>query len=83
MEQLRNDWRFQGQDKYLNEAELLHMPYLPYSEQWEHEHCDFCTAKISNYEGDLHIAYCTINKRHWICEECFNDFKDMFKWKVV
>ena len=29
------------------------------------------------------MEYCTIDNYHWICENCFNDFKDMFKWTVV
>jgi hypothetical protein len=45
-------------------------------------------GKSNNYnykecDGTLHEGYCTIDNYHWICETCFHDFKDMFKWKVV
>ena len=38
--------------------------------------------KISEYDGDLHEGYCTKDEKCWICEKCFNDFKEMFDWKV-
>ena len=44
---------------------------------WDHEHCYFCWKKI--VEDD--IAYCLdSNPEHWICETCFDDFKDRFGW---
>ena len=27
------------------------------------------------------IFYCTEDMKHWICEECFNDFKEQFNWQ--
>ena len=78
------DWRNRGQDEYLIDISLKFVSkYTKFSPEWEHEHCEFCTSKISEYEGDLHQAYCTKDEKKWICEECFNDFKDMFRWKVI
>ena len=31
---------------------------------------------------DLTQGYCTADQKYWICEECFNDFKEMFKFEV-
>ena len=45
-----------------------------------HEHCDFCWEKaMTNTECEF---YCTKDMRHWICKECFEDFKDKFGWIV-
>ena len=45
-----------------------------------HEHCEFCMEKVTmDNEGEF---YCTTDMEHWICSECFNDFKEPFEWKV-
>lgn len=45
-----------------------------------HEHCEFCWEKaMTNMECEF---YCTKDMKHWICQECFNDFKDKFGWIV-
>lgn len=60
----KDDWRLKGQEKFLTKKELFFVPeYTPYSKTWEHEHCIFCTAKISDFEGSLHEGYCTTDKR--------------------
>ena len=46
-----------------------------------HEHCDFCWEKA---ETDKECTfYCTKNMEHWVCEECFCDFCEQFKWQVL
>ena len=43
-----------------------------------HEHCAFCWEKaLTDKECTF---YCTEDMRHWICEECFCDFKERFHW---
>ena len=80
----KNDWRLQGQESYLAGVKLVKIPFFRWSETWDHEHCDFCGAKFSDYEGDLHEGYVTAdNKRTWICSECFEDFREMFQWELV
>lgn len=44
-----------------------------------HEHCDFCWEKaMTNIPCTF---YCTEDMKCWICEECFNDFKQKFNWQ--
>lgn len=44
---------------------------------WWHDHCEFCWEKI---EADKDMTcYCTEDHHHWVCEECYNDFKDMLE----
>jgi len=77
-----NDWRRQGQEKYLKGVELAFKNYIPSNIGWNHDHCEFCGAKFSQNEGDLNKGYTTENSNRWICNECFNDFKDEFCWNV-
>lgn len=45
-----------------------------------HEHCDFCWEKaMTDIECEF---YCTKDMLHWVCKECFDDFKDKFGWTV-
>ena len=48
----------------------------------DHDHCAFCWDKFAEYDGCLHEGYCTEDGRDWVCEECFNDFKERFQWRV-
>jgi len=77
-----NDWRLLNQERFLKGVSLKHMIWKPYRVGWDHDHCSFCFEKFSQYDGDLHEGYCTLDEYHWICEECFEDFKDMFEWKI-
>ena len=79
----KNDWRLQGQEKYMTGRKLKLVPFSPLSKTWDHEHCEFCWAKFSNHEDDLHEGYVTEDKHTWICPECCADFKEMFEWELI
>jgi hypothetical protein len=49
----------------------------------DHDHCEFCGKKFSESPEDLHFGYTTLDDYYWICEPCFNDFEQMFEWKVI
>ena len=76
----KNDWRLTHQEDYLFGKKLMQIPYVPYRPGWEHDHCSFCFEKIDCSTKD---AYCTEDQYHWICKECYEDFKDMFQWKFT
>jgi len=78
-----NDWRLQGQETYLIGAIMTFIHYRPYRAGWDHDHCEFCGTKFSLANEDLHEGYATENHYHWTCKPCFDDFVDMFQWKVV
>jgi hypothetical protein len=80
-----NDWRLQGQETYLKCLPLWWQRYTRYSESWEHDHCEFCWAKFmeADVPDVLHEGYTTEDHDRWICEECFEDFNDLFEWKVM
>lgn len=78
------DWRLQGQEKYLYGKTLYFKKYKKYSKEWEHDHCEFCSAKFSEEnKDDLKYGYSASDDYHWICENCCNDFVDKFNWKIV
>jgi hypothetical protein len=82
-----NDWRLNGQEKYLSEVTLYHRKYRIYGKNpnWDHDHCEFCWAEfsLSKPEGSIQDGYATVDDYRWICPKCFADFKERFKWKVI
>jgi hypothetical protein len=78
-----DDWRRQGQERWLAGVRLIGRPYRLYRPGWDHDHCSFCWAKFSFYPGDLTWGYATEDDYHWICSCCFEDFKEEFRWQVL
>ena len=76
-----SDWRLNGQERYLYGVKLKHMNIKDKLNPSDHEHCEFCLEKISNYHNTIHDAYCTEEEYHWVCDNCYNDFKARFNWK--
>lgn len=82
------DWRLFGQERYLFGATLVRRDYMRdrlVNSPWEDDHCEFCRTEFmkENFPDVLHEGYCTLNGLHWICPDCFNDFRAMFRWDVV
>jgi hypothetical protein len=81
------DWRLQGQERYLKGVELRWQVYrrYPANPDWDHDHCEFCWAKfmVEDYPDVFHEGYSTLDEYRWICKGCFDDFKEMFEWRVV
>lgn len=75
------DWRLFNQKNYL-QGKLLMKACFVGTNQCDHVHCAFCWEKIGQDEKWLRFGYCTNDHRHWICEQCFQDFKDQFEWIV-
>lgn len=76
------DWRRQGQDKYLRGRAFRLAPYEPHRTGWDHDHCEFCGRKLGWDEDSVREGYCTSDGYHWVCPECFTDFKAEFEWTV-
>ena len=73
-----DDWRRQGQEKYLTGVKFKLKDYKLWSPGWDHDHCEFCGTTLSLNEGDLNKGYSTEDNYRWICEPCFNDFNHEF-----
>ena len=79
-----DDWRRQGQERYLKGATLIHRHYRSYAKnkKWDHDHCEFCgaTFSLSNNPEHLSEGYSTADEYRWICPTCFRDFEEEFGW---
>ena len=75
------DWRLTNQLDYLFREKLIRKNFLDFPEK-EHEHCSFCWGKFGDDENMYKFGYCTKDAYHWICDKCFEDFKDMFEWSI-
>ncbi len=80
----KNDWRLQGQEKYLKGATLVFEKYHTTEASWDHDHCEFCSKKFSEtLTSDTEDeGYTTRDHYRWICKKCFDDFHELFHWKV-
>lgn len=81
----KNDWRLSNQLNYLQGITLTYRPYAPASATNDHDHCEFCFAKFISGGSDqgLNAGYSSIDAYRWICEECYEDFADLFEWRLV
>lgn len=83
MKNQKCDWRLQGQEKYLQKETLVYKNYSNRTTKNDHDHCEFCSDKFSDTTSiSLNIGYTTKDNYHWICEKCFADFKERFKWTI-
>lgn len=80
-----DDWRFTGQERYLQGVNLKRLTWAPRHPDNDHDHCAFCTTKLTLLEipESIKTGYCTTDMNHWVCPECFQDFKERFKWVVI
>lgn len=82
-----DDWRLRGQEEYLQKEEFRFKKFIPAHSSSLHAHCEFCWHKfMENPEGVKDCSqegYCSTDEKYWVCEECFQDFQEMFKWKLI
>ncbi len=80
------DWRLQGQEKYLHGVELCWKTYRRRSSTWDHDHCEFCWETFAEPDllpDALHVGWTTRDSYRWVCDGCFEDFRERFGWTVV
>jgi len=93
---MTQDWRLMGQERYLQGAAFRHKPYRAWRKDWEHDHCAFCTRKlveegVTSDDPDAQTSgYAAVGRGpegqddyHWVCDNCFQDFRFKFRWTVV
>jgi len=86
-----NGWRLENA-KHLKGRTLALKRYFRPNENWDHDHCVACWAKVAEFEGQeiIHEGYVTLpdnskNDRYqwWICPECFSDLSMTLGWAVT
>ena len=78
----QDDLRLLPSHERLHGLTLVHQPWKPAKPRNDHDHCEFCWDKFANCDGCLGEGYSTEDRESWICDACFEDFKERFKWKV-
>jgi hypothetical protein len=85
-----------GQERFLQGAAFRHKPYRAWRQGWEHDHCAFCTREFveqgapSDDTAAQTAGYAALGRGplgeddyHWVCDDCFGDFRQRFEWNVV
>jgi hypothetical protein len=80
-----NDWRLQGQERVLKGRTLHFSRYTTPRADWDHDHCAFCSTKfmVAVPPGDVSVGYTTDDRYYWICSACYEDFADLFEWRLA
>ena len=78
-----SDWRLRGQEKWLKGLTLSRRFWRQTRPHWDHDHCEFCNAKFADAEWvEVREGWTTPTEYHWICDQCFSDFRERFGWQV-
>lgn len=80
---LEGDWRYRGQDKWLAGKAFIRRPYSEYRPGCDHDHCEFCCKKFSLSNDYEQTGYSCDDNYHWVCDDCFQDFRGTFRWSVT
>ena len=88
---MEKDWRYECGRNMANSV-FEHKNYAPVEKNNDHDHCEFCGKKfyhemIDDYCTTEGYVTITIDKKgresgHWVCKECFNDFKGELNLKL-
>jgi hypothetical protein len=63
---------------------FISTPWRQTRARWDHDHCEFCGAKFADAEwAEVREGWTAPTEYHWICDQCFRDFRERFAWKVV
>ncbi|MDB5973710.1 MAG: hypothetical protein JWR07_470 [Nevskia sp.] len=82
MNEFPEDWRLHGQEEFLKGASLTLRTWSSPDPHWDHDHCEFCWAKIAatSIPDAVQEGYATADLKHWVCRQCFADFQEQFAW---
>ena len=82
---VKDDWRLRGQDEYMQGMKFIYKKFAVGGDSNEHEHCEFCWHKFMEHPEGIEdcssSGYCSLDGKYWVCEECFEDFRESFSWE--
>lgn len=77
-----DDWRIRNQETYLSSRTFyLHQYELRFEED-DHAHCEFCWEKFNLYAETSQVGYSTLDDMYWICPPCYDDFAELFSFRI-
>ena len=70
--------------RFVRGAVLYARNYQRICETGDHDHCVSCWDKFMEEDlpDVLHCGFATQDERHWVCQECFEKFKDAMERKL-
>jgi hypothetical protein len=79
------DWRLTDQETYLTGVTLRRAAWKQSAPHWDHDHCSFCWAKFAELDDPeiLREGWTTSDEYYWICDSCFEDFRERFLWVLA
>jgi hypothetical protein len=81
-----SDWRWSNGGEYLVGLTFYQRRWTMTRPEWDHDHCELCFAKFMAEDAVdaeiLHDGYATEDQYRWLCEQCFADFRDHFRWSI-
>ena len=79
-----DDWRLLNDVEYLMCAEIEPTdPEELQAHRPELTHCVFCWDFVPGPAAYLQWWYVPLDKSCCICEKCFSDFRERFRWKLL
>lgn len=84
---MKRDWRLEIYNGFLNNKTFEFRKYRSVETNNDHDHCELCFKRFSyTVDNDLKQGYAyyneLTNQTNWICEKCFNDFKEELGLKI-
>ena len=79
------DWRLADPHEYLTGITLVRRVWRQSRPHWDHDHCEFCWADFGVHGDEpdvLREGWTTPDEYRWICDTCFNDFREQFGWQI-
>ena len=82
---MTEDWRLNGQERYLKQDRFRRATYRAHSPTWDHDHCEFCNAKFAERDSAdvLREGWQTEDEYRWVCDACFEDFREAFGFESI
>ena len=80
---MKKSWYIEEyEEKEYLHNKTLYAKKIIFSQRVDHVHCELCWQRLSNYKDDQDFGYYEPDSISFICERCFNSFKDLFGWKL-
>jgi hypothetical protein len=78
-------------DEYFKGGTWHRRPYFLWSAEWDHDHCQFCSAPfevagsqaaLSRKGGAQSHGWASEDEYHWVCDSCFAELRELHGWRT-
>ncbi len=78
---MNGDWRLTNQINYLYMLKLK-KKHLKKLTEATMNIVNFALENLAKIRETYILVIASLDRYHWICDRCFGDFKDLFKWTL-